>query len=210
MSEGVANRVTMEGVVIPRVERFRYLGSIIHENGEIDEDINQRIKIGWQKWKKASGVLCNKRIPLKLKGRVYRMVVRPTLLYGAKCWPIKRSHLQRMKVVEMRMIHWICGHKRLDKIGNEVIRGRIGVASIEDKIREARLRCFRHIRRRSMDAPVRRCEKFDRPNYMSSRGRPKKSWSEVIRHDLKTLGLVEDMAYDRRLWWSRIKVADGR
>ena len=35
---GVANEV--EGAVIPRVERFRYLGSIIHENGEIDEDIN--------------------------------------------------------------------------------------------------------------------------------------------------------------------------
>jgi len=47
VSEGVANGVTMEGVGTPRVERFRYLGSIIHENGEIDEDINQRIKIGW-------------------------------------------------------------------------------------------------------------------------------------------------------------------
>ena len=56
-SEGVANEVAIEGVVIPRVERFRYLGSIIHETGEIDEDINQRIKIEWQKWKKASRVL---------------------------------------------------------------------------------------------------------------------------------------------------------
>ena len=43
---GVANEVAIEGPAIPRVERFRYLGSIIHENGEIDEDINQRIKIG--------------------------------------------------------------------------------------------------------------------------------------------------------------------
>ena len=61
-----------------------------------------------------------------------------------------------------------------------------------------------------MDALVRRCEKLDRPDYKRSRGRPKKSWSEVIRHDLKTLGLVEDMAYDKRLWWSGIKVADCR
>jgi len=28
-----------------RVERFRYLGSIIQENGAIDEDINHRIKV---------------------------------------------------------------------------------------------------------------------------------------------------------------------
>ena len=37
------------------------------------------------------------------------------------------------------------------------------------------------------------------PEYSRGRGRPKKSWSEVIRHDLKTLRLVEDMAQDRKL-----------
>jgi len=101
---GVTNNVAIEGAIILRVERFRYLGSIIQENGEIDEDTNQWIKIGWQKWKKASGVLCDKRIPLNLKGRVYHMVIRPTLLYEAQCWPIKRSHIQMMKVAEMRVI----------------------------------------------------------------------------------------------------------
>ena len=78
-----------------------------------------------------------------------------------------------------------------------------------DKIKEARLRCFGHIRR-SLDAPVRRCDKLDHSDYKRSRGRSKKSWSEVIRHDLKTLGLMEDMAQDRRLWRARIKVADYR
>jgi len=38
-----------------------------------------------QKWKKASGVLCDKKIPLKLKEKVYHMVVRPALLYGTEC-----------------------------------------------------------------------------------------------------------------------------
>jgi len=127
------------------------------------------------------------------------MVVRPTLLYGAECWPIKRSRIQRMKMAKMRIIRWLCGHMRLDKIRSEVIKGKIRVESIEDKIREARLRWFGHIRRRNMDALVRRCERLDRPDYKKSRGRPYKSWSEVIRHDLKTLGLVEDMAQDRRL-----------
>ena len=65
-----------------------------------------------------------------MKGRVYRMVIRPALLYGAECSPIKRSHVKRMRVAEMRMIRWICGHTRLDKIRNEAIRGKIGVASI--------------------------------------------------------------------------------
>jgi len=75
------------------------------------------------------------------------MVVRPALLYEAEYWPIKRSHIQRMRVVEMRVIRWICGNTTLDKIRNEVIRGKMGVASIEDKTRDARLRWFGHIRR---------------------------------------------------------------
>ena len=63
------------------------------------------------------------------------MVVRPALLYGVKCWHIKKSHVQRMRVVEIRMIRWVCGHTRLDKIRNELIRGKIGVTFIEDNMR---------------------------------------------------------------------------
>ena len=75
-------------------------------------------------------------------------------------------------------------------------------------MREARLRWYGHIRRRPMDAPVRRCEMIEYSDYIRSKGGPKKSWSEVIRHDLKTLGLVEDIAQDKKLWRARIKVTD--
>ena len=39
----VAGEVAIEGTIIPRVKSFRYLGSIIQENGEIDEDINHPV-----------------------------------------------------------------------------------------------------------------------------------------------------------------------
>jgi len=38
--------ISMGGVVIPRVEKFKYLGSIMEEKGDIDEDINHRIRVG--------------------------------------------------------------------------------------------------------------------------------------------------------------------
>ena len=74
-----------------------------------------------------------------------------------------------------------------------------GTQQNENKMREARLRWFGHIRRRSRDASVRRCETIGCPHYRRSRGRPKKSWNEVIRHDLRTLRLVEDIAQNRKL-----------
>ena len=52
----------------------------------------------------------------------------------------------------------MCDNTRRDKLRNEDIRTKIGVASIEKKMRENRLRWFGHVRRRPIDAPVRRVE----------------------------------------------------
>ena len=49
------------------------------------------------------------------------------------------------------------------------------MTSIADKIREVRLRWFGHINRRSMDAPMRKCENIKRLDRKRSRGRPNKS-----------------------------------
>ena len=73
------------------------------------------------------------------------------------------------------------------------------MARIEEKMRESRLRWFGHVKRRSMAAPVRRCELIDLPGGNRGRGRLKKSLDEVIREDLKVVGLSEDLAQDRRL-----------
>jgi len=56
--------VTLDRRPIPKVDKCKYLGSIIQQNGDIDKDITQRIKLGWQKWKSISSVLCDKRVPL--------------------------------------------------------------------------------------------------------------------------------------------------
>ena len=45
----MGGEVNIDGMAIPNVEKFKYLGSIIQYNGDIDEDINHRIKMGWQK-----------------------------------------------------------------------------------------------------------------------------------------------------------------
>jgi len=47
--EGDGGEVTLGGEAIPRVDKFKYLGSIIEKRGDIDDDINHRIKVRWQK-----------------------------------------------------------------------------------------------------------------------------------------------------------------
>ena len=41
---------------------------MLQRDGDIDEDVSHRIKAGWMKWRQASGVLCDKKVPQKLKG----------------------------------------------------------------------------------------------------------------------------------------------
>ena len=85
-----------------------------------------------------TSVLCDSNIPLNLKGKFYKTVVIPTLLYGMECWANKKQHIQNMSVAEMRKLRWMCGKTKKDKVRNEDIHLQVEIASKEDKLRENR------------------------------------------------------------------------
>ena len=78
-----------------------------------------------------------------------------------------------MSVTEIRMLRWICGHTRMDRVQKDDIRDRLGVAPIEEKLVQHRLRWFGHVQRRPSEASV-RCEVLSRDsNVKRGRGTPK-------------------------------------
>ena len=200
--------VSLDGQVVPRKDTFRYLGSMLQEDGGIDEDVNHRIKAGWMKWRQASGILCDKRVPQKLKGKFYRMAVPPVMLYGAECWPTKRRHVQQLGVAEMRMLRWMCGHTRKDRVRNDDIRDRVGVAPIEEKLVQHRLRWFGHIQRRPPEAPVHSGRLKRAENVKRGRGRPILTWEESVKRDLKDWSIDKELAMDRGAWKLAIHVPE--
>ncbi|GJZ77843.1 retrovirus-related pol polyprotein LINE-1 [Tanacetum coccineum] len=153
-------------------ESFRYLGSMLHKSGRIDEDVSHRIKAAWMKWMAATGVLCDRKVPLKLKGKFYRVAIRPALLYGSVCWPITKALANMVEVAELRMLRWTCGRTLSDMIPNGVYKAELEVENIINKMREGRLRWFGHVRRRQQSAPVRRVEALV-VDGLRRRGRPK-------------------------------------
>ena len=86
-AQGNRPQVKILGEEVERFTHFKYLGTSIEEEGGMETEILKRVGAGWMNWKKCSGVLCDRRMPVKLKGKVYRTVVRPAMLYGAciKC-----------------------------------------------------------------------------------------------------------------------------
>ncbi|CAL5409645.1 unnamed protein product [Camellia sinensis] len=102
----------------------------------------------------------------------------------------------------------MCGKTRHDRIRNECIREWVGVAPIEDKLRENRLRWFGHIQRRPTEAVVKRCDAVMVDGSVRGRGRPRLTLTSVINRDMNLLNLTNEMAFDRVAWRRRIHVAD--
>jgi len=115
-----------------------------------------------------------------------------------------------LMAAEMRMLRWMYGYTRIDRIRNGVIRDLAKVTPIKDRMRETRLRWFGHVKRRSVNASVRKCERINIPVCKRARERPKKSLDEVIREDLRVVGLAKDLAKDMRLWRDRIRILNRR
>ena len=75
----------------------------------------------------------------------------------------------------------VSGYTLKDRIRNDHIRKRVGVAPISEKMRDYRLRWYRHVQRRELDKPVRIVEQMVREPYIRNKGRPKRTLDEVIK-----------------------------
>ena len=135
----------------------------MEEEGGIETEITKRVGAGWRNWKKCSGVLCDRRMPVELKGEVYKTVIRPAMLYGAETRATTKRQEKRIEVTEMRMLRWMCGVTRKDKIRNEHIRGTTRMAQASKKITERRLNWYGHVMRRDGEHILRKVLRADIP-----------------------------------------------
>ncbi|VDP56808.1 unnamed protein product [Heligmosomoides polygyrus] len=103
-------------------------------------EVNSRVSAALSKWRSLTGVLCDKKIPERFNSKIYRAVIRPVAMYGAECWPATKEVETRLSVMETKMLRWMAGVTRLDRIRNDAIRVKFGVAPIAERMSEARLR----------------------------------------------------------------------
>ena len=85
---------------------------------------------------------------MKIKGKVYRTVVRPALMYGADTLALKKAQEKKLEVAEMRMLRWMCRVTKQDNIRNERIRGTTKVGEITKKVQERRSKWYGPVMRR--------------------------------------------------------------
>ncbi|KAK3556599.1 hypothetical protein QTP70_010789 [Hemibagrus guttatus] len=96
--------VRLQGEEVKKVQEFKYLGSTVQSNGECAKEVKKRVQAGWNGWRKVSGVLCDRKISARIKGKVYRTVVRPAMLYGLETVSLRKRPVSELKMLSTNFI----------------------------------------------------------------------------------------------------------
>ena len=81
-----------------------------------------------------AGVICDRRLQARVKGKVYSSVVRPAMAHGLETVAVTKKQ-EEMEVAEMKTLRFAIGVTRKDKIKNEHIRGTVKIERLGMKMR---------------------------------------------------------------------------
>ena len=70
------------------------------------------------------------------------------MMYGAETWAVKKAQEKKMDMAEMRMLIWMSGVTKLDRIRNDIMTGTTNVGGSPKKVQESRLKCYGRVLRR--------------------------------------------------------------
>ena len=61
------------------------------------------------------------------------------MIYSTEAWNTTEKELERFGTQEMKMLRWMAGVTRKDRIRNEYVKGSAGVRSVQKIVRGRRL-----------------------------------------------------------------------
>ena len=105
--------------------------------------------------------------------------MRSSMLHGSKSWPVTKENEVALQWAEMRMVRWMCGVKLQDRFPSKGLREILGLDDIILVLQQNRLLWYGHVLQTENYDWVKNCIEYEvegaRP-----RGRPKKTWREIV------------------------------
>ncbi|XP_063601951.1 uncharacterized protein LOC134778063 [Penaeus indicus] len=122
-----------------QVQEFKYLGVTLDARGGSQVAMRARVAAAWNKWRELSGVISDRKMPRKLKVKLYSAIIRPVLLYGAEVWTMGKEE-RILEATEMRMLRRMKGVTLRERERSTDIRRELGVSDINEKVKAIRMR----------------------------------------------------------------------
>ena len=74
----------------------------------------------------------NHNVSIRVKEKLYRAIILPTLLFGAETWTVYKRHVKKLNAFMMRHMRSIMKIRWQDKVTNIKVLKRTGIPSMED------------------------------------------------------------------------------
>ena len=186
----------LNGEKLNNVDHFKYLGSVIDKDGTADRDLDHRVQAARSSSINLTGVLYDRKIPLRLKAKAYETIIRPALTCGSECWALKMTNKRKYAITETGMLRGILEVSRRihAKRGNPTHSTRftdrrgytLWPSSLVWTCPETR----GQQRNPQSDGP-------GNTRYQTTR-RHKKTWHQQIKDDMADVGVTQYVPLDRK------------
>ena len=176
---------------------FCYLGDILCAGGGCKLATVTRYSTAWGKFKKFLPSLTSKHVSLRTRRKVFNACVSSALLHGSQTWAPTAPDLQRLSRNNRSMVRWICGVRDDDEVSSDSLCAMLGVQEVTAALRTRRLRWYGHVERSS--SCINSITSMTIPS-ARRRGRPKKTWSECVKTDMKMCSLGSIDPLNREAW----------
>ena len=126
--------IKIENEQIEKVESYKYLCQTVKMLDNTREEVLIRIKAGWCCFDMYKEILCDSKVSLIQRKRIFNQRVLPTMTYGCETWNITTFLEQKLVTAQHAMDRKILHITLHDKVKNSIIRSKTKVKDILEKI----------------------------------------------------------------------------
>ena len=192
------------GKLLQAVAEFRYLGTMVSKDGTSTREINRRLGIALGTMVSLNKLWADSGISTRLKCQLYKALVMTILLYNGECWNVKKQDIKKLEGFHFRCLRRLTrklrrpelGDMEIDKASKKDVFGASRMPSIEELLREKRLRWLGHLMREDDDEPAKQTLWREKEN--------KSEWFRLVAADLASRRLsferAQSLAGDKSLW----------
>ena len=198
-------KIEIRGQELEEVEHFKYLGSYISADSDIEKEISSRIGQAASAFNKLQRIWKSTILSNSTKIKIYKSNVRSVLLYASETWRTNQKIESRLRGFEGRCLRRILRIHWEQRITNEEISRRTRVNSIIMEIKKRRWKWLGHILRMDRNRHPHAALRWAPPG-KRRRGRPLGTWRRTIESEMREAGKTWNeltwLAQDRDAWRS--------
>lgn len=140
--------VSVYGKQLAWVSKFKYLGSMFSDTGDLDLDLARRIQLAAAAFRQLERPFFRQQcIPLRTRMLVYTAMVTSVLLYGAEAWALSNAQLHMLEVFHRQRLRMIIGVRLADRVPNIDLYSRSGSTTIAAIVACRQFRWLGHLGR---------------------------------------------------------------